>query len=171
MAIEVRIPKEITEYKARYVAGLTMRQIVSTAVAGVIGIPAYFAVNYFLGSDAATNVILVLCMPIFAFGWVQPKGYDLEVYLTILYRHRVTPQKRLYTTDNLLVKYDTEPPSEFEEKLRNVQVGKCTGAQEADLLYQENKKKERLAIKLAKKDIRTAKKAFKLAVKESKKVV
>ena len=41
MSVEVRIPKEITEYQEKIMFGLSVRQLVCSLIAIVISVPSY----------------------------------------------------------------------------------------------------------------------------------
>ena len=95
--IEIKIPKEITEYKEKFLFGLTIRQFVSAAAALCICIPLYIFGKDFLGDDVVSWVIILVALPIFAFGFFKYDGMPFEQFLILLYRQKwVEPQKRKY---------------------------------------------------------------------------
>ena len=49
--IEIKIPKEITDYKEKFLFGLTVRQLVSVVVALAICIPLFIFGKDYLGED------------------------------------------------------------------------------------------------------------------------
>ena len=49
--IEIKIPKEITEYKEKFLFGLTIRQCVCAAAALAICVPLYIFGKDWLGDD------------------------------------------------------------------------------------------------------------------------
>ena len=49
--IEIKIPKEITDYKEKFLFGLTVRQLVSAVVALAICVPLFIFGKDYLGED------------------------------------------------------------------------------------------------------------------------
>lgn len=99
MAIDVRIPKEITEYQEKILFGMSIRQLICAFVAVVVGGGTYMLLQEPIGPDNASTVLMFEVLPIFAFGFIKPKGFKTEQYLKILIKHRFTPQKRIYKNE------------------------------------------------------------------------
>ena len=95
--IEIKIPKEITEYKERFLFGLTIRQCVSAAAALAICVPLYLFGKDYLGDDVVGWLVILIAVPIFAFGFFKYDGMPFEQFIAMLYRQKwVEPQKRKY---------------------------------------------------------------------------
>lgn len=95
--IEIRIPKEITEYKEKFLFGLTVRQFVSAVAALAICIPVFIFGKEFLGDDVTGWLIILIAIPIFAFGFFRYDGMHFEKFLVMIYRQKwAEPQKRTY---------------------------------------------------------------------------
>lgn len=102
MSIEVRVPKEITEYKEKIIFGLSIRQLICFIIALLVGISTYFIANKYLGSDIASTIVMVEVMPIFAIGFIKKNGFTFEKYIALMIRHKLGVNKRGYKT-NLLI--------------------------------------------------------------------
>ena len=97
MAIEIQIPKEITEYKEKFAFGLTVRQFVSAAAALAICVPLYIFGKDYLGDDVTGWLVILIAVPIFAFGFFKYEGMSFEQFALILFRQKFKePQKRKY---------------------------------------------------------------------------
>lgn len=95
--IEIKIPKEITDYKEKFLLGLTVRQLVSAVVALAICVPLFIFGKDYLGEDMVGWIIILVAIPVFAFGFFRYDGMPFEKFLAILYRQKwVEPQKRKY---------------------------------------------------------------------------
>ncbi|MBD5128320.1 MAG: PrgI family protein [Ruminococcaceae bacterium] len=95
--IEIRIPKEITEYKEKFLFGLTVRQFVSAVAALAVCIPVFIYGKEFLGGDITGWIIILIAIPIFAFGFFKYDGMYFEKFLVMIYRQKwAEPQKRTY---------------------------------------------------------------------------
>ena len=77
MSIEVRIPKEITEYKEKIIFGLSIRQLICFTFAITIGVGTYILVTKLSNADIASYVVIVEVMPIFAIGFIKKKRFHL----------------------------------------------------------------------------------------------
>ena len=95
--IEIKIPKEITDYKEKFLFGLTIRQLVSAVVALAICIPLFIFGKDYLGEDLVGWIIILVAIPVFAFGFFRYDGMPFEKFLALIYRQKwVEPQKRKY---------------------------------------------------------------------------
>lgn len=95
--IEIKIPKEITEYKEKFLFGLTIRQCVCAAAALAICVPLYIFGKDWLGDDLVGWIVILTALPILAFGFFKYDGMPFEQFIGMLYRQKwVEPQKRKY---------------------------------------------------------------------------
>ena len=95
--IEIKIPKEITDYKEKFLFGLTVRQFISAVAALAICVPLFIFGKDFLGEDVVGWLIMLIAVPIFAFGFFRYDGMPFEKFLVLLYRQKwLEPQKRVY---------------------------------------------------------------------------
>lgn len=95
--IEIKIPKEITDYKEKFLFGLTVRQFVSAVAALAICVPLFVFGKDFIGEDIIGWLIILIAVPIFAFGFFKYDGMPFEKFLAMLYRQKwVEPQKRTF---------------------------------------------------------------------------
>ncbi|NLD49102.1 MAG: PrgI family protein [Clostridiaceae bacterium] len=98
MSIEVRIPKEITEYKEKILFGLSLRQLICFAVAIISGVATYYFGSMLLGRDMASYLVIVEVIPVFAIGFIRKNGFPFEKYAALMFRHRFGTHKRHYKT-------------------------------------------------------------------------
>ena len=95
--IEIKIPKEITDYKEKFLFGLTVRQLVSAVSALAVCIPLFIFGKDVLGEDVVGWLIILIAVPIFAFGFFKYDGMPFEKFLGLLFRQKWSePQKRKY---------------------------------------------------------------------------
>jgi len=102
MAIEVRIPKEITEYQEKILFGLSIRQLISFAIALTAGVATYLLTAKLWGDDLAGYIVIVEVMPIFAIGFIRINGFSFEKYLGLMIRHMFGYSRRRYCTQLLI---------------------------------------------------------------------
>lgn len=95
--IEIKIPKEITEYKEKFLFGLTVRQCVSVAAALAVCVPIFIFGKDYLGEEITSWLVILFAAPIFGFGFVKYNNMTFERLLTVVYRQKwAEPQKRKY---------------------------------------------------------------------------
>lgn len=100
--IEVKIPKEIRNYKEKLFFGLNLRQTLCTIIALGINIPLYFALKEYLSADLVSWIIIGIALPIFLIGYFNYNGMPFEQFVACIFRFMfLTPQRRKYKTDNL----------------------------------------------------------------------
>jgi len=109
MSIEVRIPKEITEYKEKIMFGMSGRQLICFVAAIVLGIGSYVLCTSVLGltMDTAGYVIILLSLPLLAVGFIKKNGFTFEKYAYMIVRHTIGQQIRPYKTELLIDKIST----------------------------------------------------------------
>lgn len=81
MAIEIKINKEINNYKENIFFGLTLRQFVCSAAAVAIAVGAYFVCVPILGEEAVSWICILCAVPMGAAGFIEYNGMHLEQLL------------------------------------------------------------------------------------------
>ncbi len=95
--IEIKIPKEIRDYKEKFLFGLTVKQFISAAAAIAVCVPLFLFGKEALGEDLTGWIIIIVGAPIIAFGFFKFNGMPFEQFLMILYRQKwAEPQRRKY---------------------------------------------------------------------------
>ena len=165
LAIEVRIPKEISEYKEKILFGLTIRQLLCFISAVILGLGSYFLVSRFVGTQIAGYVVIIEVLPIFATGFFKKNGFTFEKYMKLILKHKLGQNKR---------KYQTELNLESKEDIRNAEKSTSTKkSNNTEQLYFEipaadQKRKlqaARQSIANATKEFNTKKQEYKKAAK------
>ena len=83
--IEIKIPKEITEYKEKFLFGLTIRQCVCAVAALAVCVPLYIFGKDFLGDDVVGWLVILIAVPMFAFGFFRYDGMPFEKCRRLFY--------------------------------------------------------------------------------------
>lgn len=95
--IEIKVPKEITDYKEKFLFGLTVRQFVSVVAALAICVPLFIFGKGFISEDILGWLIILIAAPVFALGFFKYDGMPFEKFIALLYRQKwKEPQKRTY---------------------------------------------------------------------------
>lgn len=88
MALEVKVFREITDYQAKVVFGLSWRQA-GTMLVTIPILSGVYAACFFLDlQDLGVVVVTLLAMPAAGFGWVRPMGIPFEKYIRYFWAFR-----------------------------------------------------------------------------------
>jgi hypothetical protein len=99
--IEVKIPKEITNYKEKLFFNLTLRQTLSVVIALLINIPLYIYGRTYIKPDILSWIIIVMALPILFCGFFKYNGLTFEKFVLVVILHSfIYPQIRIYKTEN-----------------------------------------------------------------------
>lgn len=169
MSIEVRIPKEITEYKEKILFGLTIRQLLCFISAIILGLVSYFLVSRYLGTQTAGYVVIIEVLPIFAAGFFKKDGFTFEKYLKLILRHKLGQNKRKYQPE---LNLDTINQNKKEVKNAKKPIAKKKRVPDTEQSYFEitraDRKRKLLA---ARRSITKARKDFIRSKQETKKAI
>lgn len=76
--IEIRIPKEIKNYREKLFFGLTLRQSICAGAALLICVPLYIFGNKFLPQEAVSWVVILIAAPLWVLSLTNNKKYVLS---------------------------------------------------------------------------------------------
>ncbi len=100
--IEIKIPKEIRDYKEVIFAGLNLRQIISLSIAFAVNVPVYIYSKKYIGEEAASWLVMITGVPVFLVGFIKFDGMPFEKYFEIMLRFNfLVPRKRRYKVENI----------------------------------------------------------------------
>lgn len=102
MYIEIKIPKEISEYQETVFFGLSLRQFVCSLLAVAAAVGLYFLLDHAVGSEIAGWASILGAAPFAACGFVHYHGMTAEQTLaTILRSEAFTPRRLVFKGENL----------------------------------------------------------------------
>lgn len=99
--IEVRIPKEIRDFKEKLFFGLTLRQTICTVIAIAICVPLYFWGKDYMSKDTLNWALLIVSLPLLLLGFVTYNGLTAEQLFIAWLKMQLNPQKRLYKQESI----------------------------------------------------------------------
>lgn len=169
MSVEVRIPKEITDYKEKILLGMSIRQLICSVISGAIGIILFLLLKSIFGMNVTGYIVIIAVMPILAIGFIKPNGFTFERILKMMLKHFLIKSKRQYKTD-LQLNFIGEVQSDVEfKKKRGKEEKRTRKLSESKKEYEgfeSTKKGRKRRTKEAKKEIKRARKEFKSAKKK-----
>ncbi|MDO4486379.1 MAG: PrgI family protein [Bacillota bacterium] len=94
--MEVRVNKDIKEYKENMFFGLTLRQFIFSVLGCIVAVILYFALKDKLGLEVATWVCVLGVAPFAALGFLRYNGMPAEqVFIAWLRTKWINPRKYL----------------------------------------------------------------------------
>ena len=164
MAIEVRIPKEIKEYKEKIIFGLSLRQLICVFIGGVICLATYFLTKPIVGVDMASNIIMFEAVPIFVIGFVKVRSFAFEEFAVIFIKHQLKPKKRVYETR---LDLETSVKEFIKNDLAKKEVIESEFVKPSEETTRPRTIRRNEKIKTIRARIKTAKKEFKAETKRA----
>lgn len=102
MPIEIKIPKEISEYQESVFFGLSLRQFACSIMAVATAVILYFLLYRTVGTEAAGWASVLGAAPFAVCGFVRYHGMTAEqTLLAILRSEIITPHKLVFKGDNV----------------------------------------------------------------------
>lgn len=95
--IEIRIPKEIKNYREKLFFGLTLRQCLCAGAALLICVPLYIFGNKILPQEALSWIVILIAAPLMLAGFFRYNDMVFEQFAIEFFFHNFTPQKRIYS--------------------------------------------------------------------------
>lgn len=95
--IEIRIPKEIKNYREKLFFGLTLRQCICAGAALLICVPLYIFGNKILPQEAVSWLVILIAAPLMFTGFFHYNDMTFEQFAVEYINFRFFPQKRVYS--------------------------------------------------------------------------
>ena len=93
--IQVEIPNSVSEYKAKFIAGLTGKQVALVCFAGFAIFLDFKFIKPYLGDTVAIGLAIIPAFLAAAFGWVNPYGMSFDKFLkSVVLQSIVAPKVR-----------------------------------------------------------------------------
>lgn len=121
--IEIRIPKEVNKYEAKFIGPFTLRQSVCLLIALPTCVLLYNLLSPYVPMDMVGFVLIIPASIAFLFGWFRPYGMKFEKFLqSVFISSFVAPSKRKYCTENYFA--DIAKKIQEEDKLAQTKSNK-----------------------------------------------
>lgn len=95
--IEIKIPKEIKEYKEKFLFGLTVKQFICLALALLICVPLYIFGKEFMPEELVSWVVIIVAAPILGIGFIKYHNMTFIQLMKKLFYSYFHPQRRKYS--------------------------------------------------------------------------
>ncbi|MGM9903816.1 hypothetical protein A5844_002677 [Enterococcus sp. 10A9_DIV0425] len=100
MAVEVKVPKDIKEYKEKIIAGMNLKQLLCLSIAASVNIViSLIFIGWLKIPMVITSWLMIITsIPIVSFGWFKRHGLTFEVYLKHFFKYHFSPGVRTKKT-------------------------------------------------------------------------
>lgn len=100
------VPKDVRNFKPKFIGPLTKRQFLSLVPAGIIAALMLWLFSGLLPRDIVIFLIVIIDIPIVACGFIDVYGMPLQVFMKdYIYSKLFFPTNRVYKTKNVYEKY------------------------------------------------------------------
>lgn len=103
--IEIRIPKEIKNYREKLFFGLTLRQCICAGAALLVCVPLYIFGNKILPQEAVSWLVILIAAPLMFAGFFRYNDMQFEQFAVEFFFHYFTPQKRVYSYEPIFMEF------------------------------------------------------------------
>ena len=94
--IEIKVPKEIKDYKSKLFFNLSVRQFICTAAALAICVPIYFFGKKYMDEDLISWVVILIGAPLLFTGFFRYNEMNFEQLAREWFAFNFNNQKRKY---------------------------------------------------------------------------
>lgn len=103
--IEIRIPKEIKNYREKLFFGLTLRQCICAGAALLVCVPLYIFGNKILPQEAVSWLVIFIAAPLMFAGFFRYNDMQFEQFAVELFYYYFMPQKRVYSYEPVFMEF------------------------------------------------------------------
>lgn len=101
--IEIRIPKEIKNYREKFFFGLTVRQCICAAIALLLCVPLYIFGGKVLPQELISWLVLIVAAPLMLVGFFRYNDMTFEKFAVEWLYYQFAPQKRVYSYEPIFM--------------------------------------------------------------------
>ena len=110
--MEIKVNREIRDHSESLLLGLSLRQLVSSALAVILAIGAYFLLRETFTLETLSWLCILCAAPFAALGFVKFNGMTATQLIAVIVKYLITPKLLLYKTENRYEKYTREANAE-----------------------------------------------------------
>lgn len=99
--IEIKVPKEIKEYKEKWYFGLTLRQLISVGISISLNIPLVYFGKKYLSTDLLGWLCILITIIFGGIGFFEYNKMKFEKFVIVYLKNKFQQQKRVYKSTNI----------------------------------------------------------------------
>lgn len=106
--IEIRIPKEIKNYREKLFFGLTLRQCICAGASLLICVPLYIFGSRYLSQEVISWLVVIIAAPLMLVGFFRYNDMTFEKFAVERFYQMFSPQKRVYSYEPVFMELRRE---------------------------------------------------------------
>ena len=110
--MEIKVNREIRDHSESLLLGLSLRQLVFSALAVILAIGAYFLLRETFTLETLSWLCILCAAPFAALGFVKFNGMNATQLIAVIGKYLITPKLLLYKAENQYEKYTREANAE-----------------------------------------------------------
>ena len=110
--MEIKVNREIRDHSESLLLGLSLRQLVFSALAILVAVCVYFLLRGSFSLETLSWLCILCAAPFAALGFVRFNGMNATQLLAVILKYLVTPKLLFYQTENPFEKYTKEVNAE-----------------------------------------------------------
>ncbi len=110
--MEIKVNREIRDHSESLLLGLSLRQLIFSALAILVAIFLYFLLRGTLSLETLSWLCILCAAPFAAMGFVKFNGMNATQLIVVIIKYLITPKLLLYRAENDYEKYTPEVNSE-----------------------------------------------------------
>ena len=116
--MEIKINKEIRNYKESMFFGLSLRQFIFSVLACVVAVILFFVLRPYLGIETLSWVCILAAAPFAALGFITYNGMTAEQFVVAWVKSEILmPKKLVFKANNIY--YEMFKDMEKEKDIKN----------------------------------------------------
>ena len=110
--MEIKVNREIRDHSESLILGLSLRQLIFSALAILVAIGVYFLLREPFPLETLSWLCILCAAPFAALGFVKFNGLNATQLIVVIVKYLLTPKLLLYKTENYYEKYTEEVNAE-----------------------------------------------------------
>ena len=110
--MEIKVNREIRDHSESLILGLSLRQLIFSALASMVAIGVYFLLRDTFTLETLSWLCILCAAPFAALGFVKFNGLNATQLIVVIVQYLLTPKLLIYKTDNYYEKYTEEANAE-----------------------------------------------------------
>lgn len=118
--MEVKINKEIYDYKEKIFFGLTLRQFIFSVIACIVAVLLYFLLRKFIGLEVLSWICILGAIPFAFLGFFRYHGMYAEEFIIVWIRSEILmPKVLLFKPENFYDELEKNEIKRLEKEMMN----------------------------------------------------
>lgn len=110
--MEIKVNREIRDHSESLLLGLSLRQLVFSALAILVAVFVYFLLRNMFSIETLSWLCILCAAPFAALGFIKFNGMNATQLILVIINYLITPKLLVYRTENYYEKYTEEVDAE-----------------------------------------------------------